>query len=530
MRISRRGLVKTGLAFGTVLSTPSILRGQTSPTPDRVVRMVMGSLSVFDPVLSTSTTTLNHALAVYDTLFGVDSNFIPHPQMTGKWGASGDKKTYAFQLRDGLGWHDGTSVSAADCVASIRRWGQIAPGGQLLLERAKDISIKDDKTFTITLKEPLGALIDIMCFQGPFIMRESDARLSPTDQVTANIGSGPFKFNHARAKPGASFTYDRNGKYVPRFEAPDGLAGGKIAKVDRVILEMIGDQQTALAALQAGEVDFLSTPPVDLFPVIESDPNLELQVLDRSGSDMFIRMNCSQKPFDNAKARLAILHLVDQEAMMLAAYGDPKYFRIVTSMFGNGTPFSNDENTGWFRNGNNEDKARQLFREAGYAGERVVILQPTDWAEASNASQFLAATLRKVGVNAELAPSDWGALVVRRANKGSIEDGGWNIFITIEAETSLGMVVTSCTLPMNGEKGWFGWPQNETYEALRIKWAEVESVEERKALARRMQAIWWDYVPEVLLGQVVTPIARRKTLTGLIGLADTVPMWNMQKV
>ncbi|RVC47771.1 ABC transporter substrate-binding protein, partial [Mesorhizobium sp. M00.F.Ca.ET.038.03.1.1] len=133
------------------------------------------------------------------------------------------------------------------------------------------------------LKEPLGVLPNILAFKGPFIMREKDAERPATEQVTANIGSGPFTFNHALAKPGASFTYDRNEKYMPRMEAPDGFAGGKIVNVDRVIWDVIADQQTALAALQAGEVDFLSLPPVDLLTVIESDPNLELQVLDKWG-------------------------------------------------------------------------------------------------------------------------------------------------------------------------------------------------------------------------------------------------------
>ncbi|AZN98034.1 MAG: ABC transporter substrate-binding protein [Mesorhizobium sp.] len=528
MTISRRNLFKVGVAAGAALSIPSVLRAQTSPAPDRTVRMVIG-LGVFDPVVSTSDTTFTHAFAIYDTLFGVDSTFAPHPQMVGKWRVSDDRKTYTFELRDGLGWHDGTLVTAADCVASIHRWGEVAPGGQLLIARARDISKKDDKTFTIALKEPMGALLSILAFQGPFIMREKDANLPPTEQVTANIGSGPFKFNHTLAKPGASFTYDRNEKYVPRTEAPDGLAGGKIVKVDRVIWDNIADQQTALAALQAGEVDFLSLPPVDLLPVIESDPNLELQVLDKTGQDMFLSMNCLQKPFDNVKVRQAMLHLVDQEAVMRAAFGDPKYFRTVTSIFGNETPMSNDENTGWFKKGGDPEKAKQLLKEAGYAGEKVVILETTDWREADNAAQFLAVELRKIGVNAELAPSDWSAATARLDNKGPVEDGGWSIFITSEPEAIRGNVITAVTLTMNGEKGWVGWPQNDEYEALRAKWADVETLEERKAIARKMQRIFWDYASQVPLGQQITPIARRKTLTGLIGVPAWIPMWNMQK-
>ncbi|MER8714292.1 ABC transporter substrate-binding protein [Mesorhizobium sp. M1295] len=530
MTISRRDFIKVGMAAGTAVSIPSILRAQTSPADSRTVRMVMYNLTVFDPIFSTDGITQEHGLAVYDTLFSLDSRFKPQPQMVGKWGVSDDKKTYTFELRDGLGWHDGTPVTAADCVASIRRWGQVASGGQLLMERARDISRKDDNTFTIALKEPLGVLIDLLAkvsLPSLFIMREKDAARPATEQVTANIGSGPFKFNEALANPGASFTYDRNEQYVPSGEPPDGLAGGKLVKVDRAIWNNIADQQTATAALQAGEVDFLQTPSADFYSAIESDPNLALQVLDKGGQDRCLRMNFLQKPFDNVKARQAMLHLIDQEAFLRVMAPDPKYGYTVTSIFGNGTPYSNDENTGWFKKGGDPEKAKQLFKEAGYAGEKVVILDPTDWRAGHDASQLLAAELRKIGVNAELAPSDWGGVVARQANKGPVEDGGWSIFITGDFDFTQGDPVTAVFLDASGE-GFAGWPKNAEYEALRAKWADVETFEERKALARKMQRIWWDFVGDVRLGQAVLPTARRKVLTNLIEM-PRVAMWNMQK-
>lgn len=527
MRITRRDLVKMGLAAGTAVTIPSVLRAQTASTDARTVRMVMEDFTAFDPYFTTANVTHSHAYAIYDTLFSPDSRFALQSQMVGKWGVSDDKKTYTFELRDGLGWHDGTPVTAVDCVASIRRWGQVY--GSLLMDRAKDISKKDEKTFTITLKERLG-VIDLMTLGYPvFVMREKDADRPPTEQVTANIGSGPFRFNHALAKPGASFTYDRNEQYVPRSEAPDGFAGGKVVKVDRAIWENIADQQTALAALQAGEIDFLSFPPADLYPVIESDPSLELQALNKSGDDMFLRMNCLQKPFDNVKARQAMLHLIDQDAFLRVISPDPKYGRTVTSIFGANTLYTNDENTGWFKKGGNPERAKQLFQEAGYAGEKVVILQPTTRPQVSDAAQFLAASLRKIGVNAELAPSDWGGVVARRASKDPVENGGWSIFITTSSDSDFSDPVSAPFLSANGGKGWYGWPNNDEYEALRARWVDVETRTERQALAREMQKLWWDFVGFALLGEYASPIARRKTLTGLMEVPNYILMWNMQK-
>lgn len=533
MEISRRNFIKMSMAAGTAISFPSVLRAQAEPTDARTVRMVMSdNLSAFDPIFSTAGVTANHGLAIYDTLFAIDSNLTPQPQMVGKWDVSEDKKTYTFELRDGLGWHDGTAVTAADCVASIRRWGQVVGGGQLLMERASDISKKDDRTFKIVLKEPLGLLIEMLAKSTtpvPFMMREKDANRPATEQVTANIGSGPFKFNHALAKPGASFTYDRNEQYVPRKEPANGRAGGEVVNVDRVIWNNIPDQQTALSALQVGEIDFVETPSADFYSAIESDPNLTLQVLNKSGEDLILRMNHLQKPFNNVKARQALLHLIDQEAFLRIISPDQKYSRRVTSIFGNSTLYSNDENTGWYKQGGDPEKAKQLLQEAGYAGEQVVILQPTNYPVFNNAAQLLAATLQKIGVNAELAPSDWAGVVARRRNRGPVESGGWSIFITSDVDYAQGDPITAIAPNASGDKAWWGWPNSDEFEALRVKWADVENLDERKALAREMQRVWWDFVGDIRLGQFVSPIARRNSLTGLIGSMGLIPLWNMQK-
>lgn len=242
-------------------------------------------------------------------------------------------------------------------------------------------------------------------------------------------------------------------------------------------------------------------------------------------------MNWLQKPFDNVKARQAMLHLVDQEAFLRVINPAPKYNRPVTSLFGNDTLYTNAENTGWFKKGGDLEKARQLFKEAGYAGEKVVILDPTNWPAVDNAAQLLAATLRKVGVNAELAPGEWGGLAARRANKGPVDNGGWSIFITYWANYGFSDPIGGSILAANGEKGWYGWPKNDEYEVLRAKWADVETTEERKALARSMQREYWDFAGMALLGQVFVPSARRKNLTNLIAMpTSSMAMWNMQKV
>ena len=127
----------------------------------------------------------------------------------------------------------------------------------------------------------------------------------------------------------------------------------------------------------------------------------------------------------------------------------------------------NDENTDWFRHGVDLDKARQLFKESGYNGEPVTVLQATNIAYMSNNSQLIAGQLRKIGVNAQLAPSDWGGVVTRRAVRPPDNQGGWDIFVTGDSDYSHSDPIGLATFQANGVKAWYGWPKSDEFEALR---------------------------------------------------------------
>ncbi|MBV9433412.1 MAG: ABC transporter substrate-binding protein, partial [Hyphomicrobiales bacterium] len=340
--------------------------------------------------------------------------------------------------------------------------------------------------------------------------------------------SGPFIFNTNETKQGAFYVYDRNAKYRPRSEPASGMAGGKIAKLDRVIWENVADDQTAIAALQNGEIDFYELPPIDLIDQLEADKNIHVEVLNKSGQIVWCRMNWLYPPFNNVKARQAMLYLVNQNDVMKAAFGNPKYYRACASYFGCGTPMENDENTEWFKEAPNKEKAAQLFRESGYDGRPVVILQPTNFAVFNTADQLLAQWLREIGVNAELAASDWGGVVTRRANREPPEKGGWNIFVTSASGAAFGNPITLVGHQANGEKGWFGWPSDETHEKLRDKWAKAQP-QDRLAVAKEIQRNAWNFVPHVYMGLYLQPAAMRANVKGVIGMPELIPFWNIEK-
>jgi peptide/nickel transport system substrate-binding protein len=489
-------------------------------------------LRVLDPIWTTANISAYHGAMVYDTLFGMDGDFNPQPQMVGKWGTSEDKLTYTFELRDGLKFSDGSAVTAADCVASIRRWAARDGAGQSLMAHVKDTPATDEKTFKIVLREPHGLVIDALAKLGPslcFMMRKKDAETDPNQQVRENVGSGPFLYNRDETRPGNRHVYDRNPNYHPRSELASAMAGGKVVKLDRVTFENIADEQTALSALQAGEIDFYEVPPQDLVDDLKKDKNLTVQVLNKTGHVAIMRLNHLYPPFNNVDARRAMLHLVKQDDVMTAIFGQQKSWRSCGAYFGCGTPMENDEATGWFKEGQNIAKAKELFQKAGYDGKPVVVLQATDHYLANPAGLLAAQWLRQAGVNVDLAAMDWGALVSRRAVKKPPAEGGWNIFSTTITGLTCADPIAFVGHVTNGEKGWFGWPTNELQEQLRAKWATAPNLEERKKIAREMQKNAWDFVPHIYLGQFFRNSAWRKNITGVIGMPEVVGFWNMEK-
>jgi len=131
-----------------------------APANAKTITAVMHSdLRVIDPGFTTAYITRDHGYMVYDTLLAEDASFHIQPQMA-DWKVSDDKLTYVFTLRDGLKWHDGTPVTAEDCVASLKRLGRNDGMGQKLMDFTASLEASDAKTITLKLKEPYGLVLE----------------------------------------------------------------------------------------------------------------------------------------------------------------------------------------------------------------------------------------------------------------------------------------------------------------------------------------------------------------------------------
>ena len=487
-------------------------------------------LKIIDPVWTTALISTHHGNMVYDTLFAVDEKMQVKPQMVEKWDVSADKLTWSFTLRDGLEWHDGQPVTAEDCVASIKRWAAKDGMGQKLMSEVASLTAPDATTIKMVLKEPYGLVLDSLgksSSNAPFMMPKRIAETDPNTQITDATGSGPFIFKKDEWKPGEKAVYVKNPKYKPRSEPASGLAGGKVAKVDRIEWLTIPDQQTQVNALLNGEIDLIEFMPADLLPLLQKDKNVKTFVTNLAGRQYAMRFNVLHKPFDNPKIRQAVLYALDQKPFLDANVGNPEYYKECRSLFPCGSPLESTK--GWDdKVRGNVAKAKELLKEAGYDGTPVVLMHQTDSANHNQLATVARPQLEAAGFKVDLQAMDWQTLVSRRTKKDPPDKGGWSAFFTSWGSPDVLTPVSAAFLNAACDKAMFGWPCDQTIEKYRDQFAHESDPAKQKQIVEDLQKYWGVHPTHNNLGQWYQPLARRSNVEGNM-VAPVTVFWNVSK-
>ncbi|HEX2890614.1 ABC transporter substrate-binding protein, partial [Vineibacter terrae] len=298
----------------------------------------------------------------------------------------------------------------------------------------------------------------------------------------------------------------------------------------RIELVWISDSQTAMSALINGEIDFYENPSIDFLPILEKSRNVKLMKTgDLDSTHGMIRLNHLLPPFNNVKARQAMYYLINQEDFLRAIVGDPEYYRVCHGLLTCGSPLASDAGSQWFKE-YNPKKALQLLKEAGYKGEPITVLAATDHNTITPATQVLIQAMRDAGINLDVQSMDWGSVVSRRAKKEPPAQGGWHIFVTTTGGVGSANPVLHTWLGAACEKGLFGWPCDEKVEALRNEFAFAQTDDEKKRIARDLQARAMEQVVYIPFGQWTTPLAYRSDrLQGIVPNTGLVVLWGITK-
>jgi peptide/nickel transport system substrate-binding protein len=496
MPIDRRTMLKgtAALASSAFMPNRDFLQGRAS-----TLRFIPSTpLPSIDPITATSYVIRNHGYLIYDTLFATDAQFQIKPQMVEAWETAPDGLKWSFRLRDGLAFHDNEPVRAQDCIASIARWSKRDAFGQTFATFVDGYDVVDQRTFAIRLKKPfpmMTAALGKLSSNVPFIMPERVAMTDHLKNITEAVGSGPWRFMDKQWVPGQNAIYERFAAYKPREEAPSWAAGGKVARIDRIEWLPLTEAPAAVGALMQGEVDWYEQPPVDLLPVLKGNKDITIENVPL-GLFLLMRFNQMQPPFNNPGIRRAVMMAVNQTDYMEAVVGSKDYYQEAKTFFTPGSPMSSGAGGAAAMQANLE-KAKAMLKEAGYKGEKIILLAPADQPIAYQQCLVTEDLFKKLGMNAELVATDWASFIGRRANRGLPEQGGWSAFHTLWSCADTLNPALHPLVRANGGSAWFGWPDDPALEGLRDQWIAEPDVAKQKALAAAIETRAFETVPYV---------------------------------
>ena len=492
-------------AAATIVTRPAWGAGRT-------LDLVLESEAVIlDPYATTAAITRTFGYHVWDTLFATAGDGTIRPQMVDTWEVSADRLTWTFVLRPGLLWHDGAAVTAADCISSLGRWMPKDPLGRMLAAAHAGMDALDARRFAVRLREPFPLMLDVLGKPNapvPFMLPLRLAQVPGDKRITEIVGSGPFRFVAGDWRPGDRMVLERNAAYVPRAEAPSFLAGGKVVKIDRLVLRVLPDDGTAANALINGEVDYVQYVAFDQLARLAGTRGVSVMKL--GGIDMFqgnFRLNHASGPFKDPAVRRVLWNLVDQ-AEIMAAIGIPAGAAAAPcpSFWMCDAPLSSGAGAEAVRF--SVADAAAALKRTRYAGEPVVMLE-TSGSISQTACNVLAGHMKAAGFTVDEQPMDWGTVLARRAKKD-----GWSLFgvysngVDMVSPLNHFYVASSCA-------DYPGWSCDARIPPLLGQFARAEDAAGRRGIAADIQSVAYEDVPSVMWGQFSRPAAYRTRLAGL---------------
>ena len=313
-RISRRDFVKRMSALGLgALLTPALLSTPVlAGTPKKGGRLRLGSTGgstsdSLDPAKLAAMMQWNISWQTRNNLVEIDHNTVPQPELAESWESSPDARTWAFQLRKGVEFHNGKTLDADDVLFSINHHrtedSQSAAKGTL-----KPIAeIKKDGSHTVifTLEEGSADF--------PFLLSDYHLTIVPAGTTDFEDGMGTGAYILEKFEPGVRSFAKRNPNYFKSDRA----------HFDEVETLSIPDVNARTNALKTGEIDVMDRCEKKTYHLLKRSPGI--QGITTTGFKHYtFAMLCDRQPYDNNDVRLALKHAFDREHFLkqiLRGYG-----------------------------------------------------------------------------------------------------------------------------------------------------------------------------------------------------------------
>lgn len=374
-----------------------------------------------DPHMTTAAVTSDVGRMVFEPLVTVGANFEQIPMLAESIETSDENKVFTFHLREGITFHNGEEMIAEDVVASMNRWleysavAKEAFGGVLFEEI-------DEYTVVLELDESSSIALDVLASQEQFpaIMPKEIIDEAGAEGITELIGTGPYEFVEWAQDQYVHFTkYD---DYQPVDEPANGLGGKKEAFVKDVYFDIVTDASTRLAGIQSGEYDIAFAIAFENYEQLATNPDVTVEPVFTSNMDLLY--NKRGGLMEDPAMRKAVNTAINIDDILSISFSEDELYSADSSYMSTAIAhWASDAGSDMY-NQNDSEKAKQLFDEAGYDGEEIVIMTTRDYEHYYNASVVISEQLEQIGINTSLEVYDWPTIVDRREDPEA-----WDLFV-----------------------------------------------------------------------------------------------------
>ena len=500
------------LAALVLVVTAGDVAAQEKPRPGGILKVAtIGEPPTLDLQATTTVLTYEIMWHVYEPLFTHDRGWTPVPHLAESHAISDRGLRHTITLRKGVKFHNGKEMTAADVVASLKRWGQVATVGRVLWPNVETIEAKDPYTVVLHLKQPSGSLIYGLAEPSTGIYTREVAEAAAANQMKEHVGTGPYRFVEHR--PDRHVKLARFKDYAARAEPPNGFSGKRTAWLDELHFLPVSDTAVRLAGVQSGEYHHAMFIKQDAYERIRSLPDLESRIVKPRGWAL-ISMNHKAGLMTSKPLRQAVQAALDMEPIMAAGFGHKDFYSLGPALFFPEQPWHTTAGAQLY-NQRDKDKARRLVKEAGYARQPVRFITTQEYEFMYKTALVAKQQLEEVGLVVDLQVVDWATLN-HRVQKPEL----WEVYTTgypLNPDPAL-HVAFRCSFQ--------GWWCNEEKERLVGELRQESDVRKRKALVERIQALFYDDVGQIKLGDYNTLDVARRDLRGDFRTAPRLYFWN----
>jgi peptide/nickel transport system substrate-binding protein len=449
------------------------------------------SIANLDPLYVGAFVTIHITVHMYENLFAWDPGWHSQPQLIDSWTVASDGLSQSFNLRPGMTFHNGDTVTAQDAVDSTNRW-KASRHSRNIKYALGELEVDSSSSFTFNLNEPFAGLTESLApafIAGPIVWpSEYIEGVKPTESMGEKnpdwIGTGPYRFDSW--SPGDKLTLQRYDGYLSRKEGDNFLAGGKAAYLETLVWLEIPDEETKIAGLETAQWDVVDSAGMDFYQRLTSNDDITV-IVSKPGNQSQISIKASVPPMDNVTLRQAVGAAINAEDHMMSL-GDPALWQLCHSVFMCGSPLESDVSKELY-NQNDIEKAKGLVSQGGYDGTPIVILNPTDYPQLTPLGFVLKPSLEAAGFNVDMPATDWATIVSRLGSPD------FHMFTNFCASWFCGLPLINSYFAERESWGRPGHP------AEVMAFAKAKNAAERSAAASALQEIMYREVYMVPLGQ-----------------------------